>query len=99
MSKLISDYYALAELVNYDINIVALLIQTARLQPQSKIVTDLEDLKLTKYESEIDMALSLRTGTLKDLKDLFSSASLDFGIRTIEKTVTTKTNLLSFMEG
>ena len=98
MSKLINDYYALAELVNYDINIVALLIQVAKLQPQGKIITDLEDLKLKKYESEIDTILSLRTGTLKDLKDLFSSVSFDFGIKTIEKTVTKETNLLSFME-
>jgi hypothetical protein len=99
MSKSINDYYQLAELVNYDITTVALLIQLQHIQPLAKIVNDLEDLKAHKYEAEIDRILSMKTGTIKDLRDLYYPTSLDYGIKKVSKTVTSETNLLSFMEG
>lgn len=98
MQRAISDLYEVAELTDDDLVVIALMVQTLQLNPLAKVVTDLEDLKLEKYAKELSMILDFKVDTIKDLKSIFKSKSLDYGIKRLSRTVDNKTNLLSFME-
>ena len=97
MSKPISDYYDIATLTDDDIIVVAMLIQVMQLVPSSKVVGNLEDLKLHYYEKELGSILDLKIDTIKDLKDIFKSKSMDFGIKKLDRKMTDKVNLLNFI--
>ena len=99
MQRAISDLYEVAELTNDDLVIIALMVQTLQLNPLAKVVSDLEDLKLEKYTKELSIILDFKVDTIKDLKSIFESKSLDYGIKRLSRTVDNKTNLLTFMEG
>lgn len=98
MQRSISDLYEVAELTDDDLVVIALMVQTLQLNPLAKVVTDLEDLKLEKYAKELSMILDFKVDTIKDLKSIFKSKSLDYGIKRLSRTVDNKTNLLNFME-
>lgn len=97
-NKLIDDYYDLANIVDNDIVIVALLIQIQKIKPLVKVVKDLENLNLDKYSKEIDNLLDFKIETLKDLAYLYNNTSFDFEIKKISKKINKDTNLLNLIE-
>lgn len=73
MSQDINNYYGVSNIVNDDIETVAFLIQILRLKPNDRIVCNLENLRLDKYSQELDLLLDIKTGTLKELQQIFNN--------------------------
>lgn len=68
----IQSYYDLANCCNYDINFVAFLLYLLRYKPTVKIISDLERLRVEKYEDDFNLLLNeLKTGTIKNLYSIF----------------------------
>lgn len=93
MSK-VGGYYGLSSLLDDDVVIVALLLQTLQQRPLMKTINDLEMLRLNKYVNEIDKALDLKVDTIRDLKRAFFEQSQSFKN---ERAKVESLNLLDFI--
>ena len=74
MNKNIGDFYDLSNIVDDDIEVVAMLLQIFSLAPNNHIISDLSMLKLEPYEKDINTLLDFKCDTLRDLSRVFKKA-------------------------
>lgn len=68
----IQSYYDLASVSNNDINFVAFLLYLLRYKPTVKVISDLERLKVEKYEYDLNFLLdNLQINTIKNLYSIY----------------------------
>ena len=68
----ITAYYDLASVSNNDINFVAFLLYLLRYKPTIKIIKDLENLRVAKYENDFNFLLdNLQINTIKNLYSIY----------------------------
>lgn len=67
----IQDFYDLSTLCDDDLEVVAKLIHFLHYTPTKKLLNDLEQLKLQKYESDINFLMdNFKVKTLKNLSEV-----------------------------
>ena len=92
----IDDYYELSLLCEDDIKIVALLVQMESLELNKKILTDLETLKLDKYNFD-RILTNLNVKTIKNLKCFLGINANNYDNKKLIRIVTKETNLLDLI--
>lgn len=96
MTKNLSEFYDLSELVEDDLKIVSLLVSLESLEVSKKVLNDLQTTKLDKYD--FNRLLGLKIGTIRDLSNFFKVNVDNFKIKEDLKVVSNSdTNLLSFI--
>ena len=96
MNQKIQDYYDLAELVEDDLKVVALLVQLEKMELSQKTLSSIEILKLNDFD--FDRILSLNVKTIKDLAKFFQVNVNNFECKKMVKIVFEDTTLLDLME-
>jgi hypothetical protein len=68
----ITAYYDLSNCCNDNIEFIAMLLSIAMIPPRKQIISDLENLRVKKYEDNLSFLLdNLTTGTIKNLYSIY----------------------------
>ena len=100
MNKNLDNYYEIASLVGDNIEVVAYLVATFKLQKNNKIIRDLEVHNFHNYEEIFEKILDMKLKTIQDLCVVFLEIieAQELQEELIIKKVDNTINIFDFIE-